>query len=92
MLKRCIIIGGSPTGSAAALEIEVTGGADGRVVYEGERIIIATGSKPSDLPDAPFDGVSVISSDETLNLDPLPRSLAIIGSGAVGVEFAFIFT
>ncbi|MBI4721316.1 MAG: NAD(P)/FAD-dependent oxidoreductase [Chitinivibrionia bacterium] len=73
-------------------EIEVIDSAGGRVVHEGERIIIATGSRPAELPGAPSDGNAIITSDEALYLNPLPRSLAIIGSGAVGAEFAFIFT
>jgi dihydrolipoamide dehydrogenase len=73
-------------------EVEVLDGGGGRAVYEGDRIIIATGSSPAGLPGSPCDGVSIITSDEALNLDPLPESLVIVGSGAVGAEFAFIFT
>jgi dihydrolipoamide dehydrogenase len=72
-------------------EIEVRESGGGRAVYEGGRIIIATGSRPAELPGAPSDGIAIITSDAALNLDPLPESLAIIGSGAVGAEFAFIF-
>ena len=73
-------------------EIEVLDGKGGRAVYEARQIIIATGSQPAELPGTPCDGISIITSDQALNLDPLPSSLAIIGSGAVGAEFAFIFT
>ena len=73
-------------------EIEVVGAAGGRTVHEGDSIIIAAGSRPAELRDSPSNGTSIITSDEALNLSPLPESLAIVGSGAVGAEFAFIFT
>lgn len=61
---------------------------------EGERhvsapnIVIATGSTPRELPFAPFDGTLVLSSDHALHLEKLPKSAVILGSGAVGMEFA----
>lgn len=73
-------------------EVEVNDAQGGRDVFTGEKFIIATGSTPAELPESPCDGVSIITSDEALALDPLPPRLAIVGSGAVGAEFAFIFT
>lgn len=73
-------------------EIEVLDGAGQRTTYSGDRIIIATGSRPAELPGSPCDGISIITSDEALNLALLPATIAIIGSGAVGAEFAHIFT
>jgi dihydrolipoamide dehydrogenase len=61
-------------------------------VLEAPRLILATGSSPRALPGAPFDGDRVISSDHALELEKLPRSIAILGAGAVGVEFASIFS
>ncbi len=54
-------------------------------------IICATGSKPRELPDLPFDGKKVLSSDDVLNLKNLPKTVTIVGSGAIGVEWARIF-
>jgi len=71
-----------------ALEVAGPGGS---VVVEGETIVLATGSEPAELPSAPFDGSTVISSTDALVLDPLPASLAVVGSGAVGAEFARVF-
>jgi dihydrolipoamide dehydrogenase len=51
-------------------------------------IVVATGSKPRELPFAPFDGKRVISSDHALHLDKLPKKAIVLGSGAVGMEFA----
>jgi dihydrolipoamide dehydrogenase len=73
-------------------EVEVLDAGGGRTVHEGDRIVIAAGSRPAELPGFPADGISIITSDEALNLDPPPKSLVIVGSGAVGAEFAFIFT
>jgi dihydrolipoamide dehydrogenase len=73
-------------------DIEVLDGSGGRTVYGGERFVIATGSRPAELPGSPNDGLAIISSDEALQLRQLPGSMAIIGSGAVGAEFAHIFT
>ncbi|MHB8836836.1 MAG: dihydrolipoyl dehydrogenase family protein [Candidatus Methylomirabilia bacterium] len=73
-------------------EVEVIDRDGGRDVFVGERIIIATGSRPAEIPGARGDGVSVITSDEALDLRQLPKTIVIIGSGAVGAEFACIFT
>ncbi|MBI4583573.1 MAG: dihydrolipoyl dehydrogenase [Planctomycetes bacterium] len=55
-------------------------------------ILIATGSVPASLPAAPFDGRNILSSDHILELKKVPASIAIIGAGAVGVEFASIYS
>ncbi len=73
-------------------EIEVLDRGGERTIYTGERIIIATGSRPAEIHGSPCDGVSIITSDDALDLKQLPSSIAIIGSGAVGAEFAHIFT
>lgn len=72
-------------------EIEVLHSGGARTGLEGERFVIAAGSRPAQIPGSPSNGRSIITSDEALSLDPLPASLAVIGSGAVGAEFAFIF-
>jgi len=56
-------------------------------------VVIATGSRPKDLPQLglKIDGRTMISSDEALLLDAAPKSIAIVGAGAVGCEFADIF-
>jgi dihydrolipoamide dehydrogenase len=55
------------------------------------RILIATGSRPSDLPCARFDSRGILSSDEIPQMQSLPSKLAIIGGGVVGVEMATAF-
>jgi dihydrolipoamide dehydrogenase len=74
-------------------------GALGVDVFEGEKqtlrarkeIIVATGSAPRSVPGVDIDHTRIITSDEAIHLKEVPRSIAIMGSGAVGVEFASIF-
>jgi dihydrolipoamide dehydrogenase len=54
-------------------------------------IVLATGSTPADLPHIKADHETILDSDDALELQPAPKSLAVIGAGAVGVEFASIF-
>ena len=67
-------------------------------VVEGDKqtltttdVIIATGSAPRSIPDVVLDGTRIITSDEAIHLSEIPKSLVILGAGAVGVEFASIF-
>jgi len=72
------------------------GGVD---VFEGEKqtlrarkeIVVATGSSPRGVPGIEIDRKRIITSDEAISLREVPKSIAIMGSGAVGVEFASIF-
>ena len=74
-------------------------GNGGVEVFEGETqtllarkdIIIATGSSPRSVPGIAIDHTRIITSDEAIHLKEVPASIAIMGSGAVGVEFASIF-
>jgi dihydrolipoamide dehydrogenase len=58
---------------------------------KSDKVIIATGSRPAELPGLPFDGEQVISSDDAIKLRRIPKSLLIIGAGIIGSEFAFIY-
>jgi len=71
------------------VEVEGEGGAITRI--EADRIILATGSSPAVIPGISIDGERVITSTEALSLPEPPGSMIIIGSGAVGSEFAFIY-
>jgi len=63
---------------------------DGRMI-QAEAIIVATGSSPKSLPGVEFDGERVFNSDHATLARTLPASIAIIGAGAVGVEFATFY-
>ena len=77
---------------------KLTGGGNVEVV-EGEKqtlharkeIVVATGSSPRGVPGIEIDHKRIITSDEAIHLKEVPASIAIMGSGAVGVEFASIF-
>jgi dihydrolipoamide dehydrogenase len=55
-------------------------------------VLLATGSRPRSLPGITPDGKSILTSDEILELKEMPRSLVVIGAGAVGMEFASVFS
>ncbi|MBO0774581.1 MAG: FAD-dependent oxidoreductase, partial [Actinobacteria bacterium] len=63
----------------------------GDTVYEGSHVVLATGSEPRSLPGLAIDGERVITSDEALRLDRVPRSAVILGGGVIGVEFASVW-
>ena len=72
---------------AAADKIE----ADGKI-YQCKNIILATGSKPAEIKGLEQDGKFILNSDDILNLSQLPENILIAGSGAIGVEWARIFS
>jgi len=74
----------------AGKKVEVTK-LDGVEVFEADHIILATGSRPAELPFAPIDGEKIWCYYQALVPETLPKSLAVIGSGAIGSEFAFFY-
>jgi NAD(P) transhydrogenase len=60
--------------------------------YSADKFIIAVGSSPYRPSYVPFDGKSVFDSDDILELDRMPKSLAVVGGGVIGVEYATIFS
>ncbi len=69
--------------------IEIIDGAS--QCLDAKDIIVATGSSPRSVPTVAVDHVRILTSDDAIHLKAVPRSLVILGSGAVGVEFASIF-
>lgn len=63
----------------------------GTVAIAGDSIIIATGSYPSSLPGLNCDGKFILTSDQFLKLEKLPKDIIVVGGGVVGMEFANIF-
>ncbi len=59
--------------------------------YEADHIILATGARPREMPFMPIDGEHVLSSRQALLLDRLPESMIVVGSGAIGSEFAWFY-
>lgn len=66
-------------------------GDDGEQKVKGDKIIIATGSKPVELPFAKFDKERIISSTEALELKELPKHLIVIGGGVIGLELGSVY-
>ena len=60
-------------------------------LYEADAIILATGARPRQMPFMPVDGQHVITSKEALTLPHLPQSMIVVGSGAIGSEFACLY-
>jgi len=72
-------------------KIDVTA-ADGTVTeYDADHIIIATGARSRELPNLPQDGVKVIGYRQAMTLTEQPKSMIVVGSGAIGVEFAHFY-
>jgi dihydrolipoamide dehydrogenase len=69
--------------------VERPSGSGGNVELESERIMVATGTEPRSLQDLPCDGKLIMNSDQAILSTDLPASVAVIGGGAVGVEFAY---
>jgi NAD(P) transhydrogenase len=61
------------------------------ITLHGDVILIATGSSPFRAPDIPFDDVCIYDSDTILDLDRIPRTMAVVGAGVIGCEYASIF-
>ncbi len=60
--------------------------------HEADHIILATGARVKELPNLPIDGKKIIGYRQALVLDKLPETMLVVGSGAIGSEFAFFFT
>jgi dihydrolipoyl dehydrogenase len=71
--------------------IDVVEGGDKQSLTASKEIVIATGSVPRSVPGVEIDRKRIITSDEAIALREVPKSMIILGSGAVGVEFASIF-
>jgi dihydrolipoamide dehydrogenase len=71
-------------------KVEVTDG-DGAGTLEAKEIVVATGSSPRSVPGIAIDHERIITSDEAIHLKEVPKRLVVMGSGAVGVEFASIY-
>jgi dihydrolipoamide dehydrogenase len=69
----------------------VVKGETGETKVDTKNVLLATGSRPKALPGMAPDGKAIVTSDEILQLKEIPKSLIVIGAGAVGMEFASLF-
>ncbi|MGB8464274.1 MAG: FAD-dependent oxidoreductase, partial [Terrimicrobiaceae bacterium] len=74
---------------AGEVKVQLAGG--GEETHSAKNILIATGCVSRPMPGLPFNGKTVIGSKEAVVLEKLPSSIVIIGAGAIGIEFAYIF-
>jgi len=72
-------------------KVEVVDKDGNTATYEAENIIIATGARSRELPNLPQDGKKIIGYRDALVLDKMPKSMVVVGSGAIGSEFAYFF-
>jgi dihydrolipoyl dehydrogenase len=73
------------------LSVRVSGGESGEVEASATDLVLATGSAPRSLPGLEPDGERIITSDEALRRNDVPRKVTIVGAGAIGVEWASMY-
>jgi dihydrolipoamide dehydrogenase len=72
-------------------QVEVSAADGTKKMVEGKHIIIATGARSRELPAMKQDGKKIIGYREAMNLPSLPKSIIVVGSGAIGVEFGYFY-
>ncbi len=77
---------------AGRKKVEVTDADDKKTTIEAEHIILATGARSRELPNLKLDGKKLIGYRMAMNLPELPGSMVVVGSGAIGSEFAHFYT
>ncbi len=75
----------------ANTKVEVTDNDGKSLEYEAKHIIVATGARSRELPNLPQDGKKVIGYREAMTLESQPKKMIVVGSGAIGVEFAHFY-
>jgi len=76
---------------AKGKKVEVTDDKGKSTTYEADHIIIATGAKSKQLPNMPQDGKKIIGYRQAMTLEKIPESMVVVGSGAIGSEFAYFY-
>ncbi|HMO56992.1 MAG TPA: FAD-dependent oxidoreductase, partial [Roseiflexaceae bacterium] len=93
MRKNKITVHNGTARLAGRGSVVVTDGDGKQETISAKNIIIATGARPREIPQigAVFDGERILSSTHALALPAVPKSLVVIGAGAIGVEFASMY-
>ncbi|MGB3468069.1 MAG: dihydrolipoyl dehydrogenase [Cyclobacteriaceae bacterium] len=71
--------------------VEVTGPDNKKTDYTANHVILATGGRARELPNLPIDNKKIIGYRKAMSMDTQPKSMVIVGSGAIGVEFAYFY-
>ena len=72
-------------------KVEVTDDNGKTTSYEAKNIIVATGGRARQLPNLPIDGKKIIEYRKAMSLEKQPKSMVVVGAGAIGVEFAYFY-
>ncbi|PKP53033.1 MAG: dihydrolipoyl dehydrogenase [Bacteroidetes bacterium HGW-Bacteroidetes-1] len=72
-------------------KVEVTDSKKEKTVFEADHVILATGARSRELPNLKLDGKKIIGYRDAMVLPQLPKSMVVVGSGAIGSEFAFFY-
>ena len=72
--------------------VQVTDPAGAAVVHQAKHIVLATGSVPIELPFLPFDGTTVVSSDQAISFPKVPDRLLVVGGGVIGLELGSVWS
>jgi dihydrolipoamide dehydrogenase len=76
---------------ASGNKVEVTDAAGAKKIYDAKHVILATGARSRELPNIKIDGKKVIGYREAMTLPTQPKSMVVMGSGAIGSEFAYFY-
>lgn len=76
---------------ARGKKVVVTDAEGAKKEYSAEHILIATGARAKELPNLPIDGKKVIEYRKAMSLETQPKSMVVVGAGAIGVEFAYFY-
>ena len=76
---------------ARGKQVEVTDADGKKTMYSANHIIVATGGRAKELPNLKIDGVKIIEYRKAMSLDVQPKSIVVVGAGAIGVEFAYFY-
>lgn len=88
--KITVLTGAASFVSANTVAIAVAGGETKQVT--AKNIVIATGSAPVELPFMKYDGKTIVSSDHAIAFDTIPKSLVVVGGGAIGLELGSVWS
>lgn len=89
--RKVVSIHGTAT-MTDAHTIQVDRGEEGQLTLTATDVVLATGSRPRQLPNSPFTTNAILSSQSALNLRQIPQSVIIVGSGPIGLEFATLWS
>lgn len=75
----------------AGNKVEVTDSEGTKTVYAPKNVMLATGGRARELPNLPIDGKKIIGYREAMSMEKQPKSMVVVGSGAIGIEFAYFY-